>query len=237
MGQKPSTDPCGLSVEQPPSGERPPAGVSPLILWADEAFRRDLPQLLERAPGPMGCLPRAPAGRLRADEAATVPGVPESRTPTGRIPGPEHRAGDGGLDVRSGCNRGHRERARVTHWPCSSTVSPCILGSTTPALRRTGIGPSVSLSSPLPQGRLPPPRGGSSGSSIPASPARPSPGDTIWRTRPWTRTRSTVSPAAPWVHERGGSASASPSCRPMAREQPPSAPAVLSPAPGGHRLP
>jgi hypothetical protein len=51
MGQKLSTDACGRSVEQPSSDERPPAGVSPLIVWADEAFRRDLPQLLSERPG------------------------------------------------------------------------------------------------------------------------------------------------------------------------------------------
>jgi hypothetical protein len=50
MGQQPSTDPRGQSVEQPLSGELSP-GVSPLIQWADDAFRRDLPQLLSERPG------------------------------------------------------------------------------------------------------------------------------------------------------------------------------------------
>jgi hypothetical protein len=51
MGQEPSTDPCGRPVEQPPSGELPPASVSPLIQSAEDAFRRDLPQLLYEHPG------------------------------------------------------------------------------------------------------------------------------------------------------------------------------------------
>jgi hypothetical protein len=50
MGQQPS-DPCGRSVELPPAGELPLAGVSPFILWAEDAFRRDLPQLLSERPG------------------------------------------------------------------------------------------------------------------------------------------------------------------------------------------
>jgi hypothetical protein len=50
MGQQPS-DPCDRSVEPPPAGERPPVGVSPFILWAEDAFRRDLPQLLSERPG------------------------------------------------------------------------------------------------------------------------------------------------------------------------------------------
>jgi hypothetical protein len=51
MGQKLSTGPCGLSIEQPPSGEPLPAGVSPFILWAEDASRHDLSQLLEECPG------------------------------------------------------------------------------------------------------------------------------------------------------------------------------------------
>jgi hypothetical protein len=52
MGQKFSADPCGQPVEPPPSyGELPSAGVSPLIQGAEDAFRRDLPQLLGERPG------------------------------------------------------------------------------------------------------------------------------------------------------------------------------------------
>jgi hypothetical protein len=51
MGQQPSTDPRGRSIEQPTSDEPPPVGVSPFILWAEDAFRHDLAHLLEERPG------------------------------------------------------------------------------------------------------------------------------------------------------------------------------------------
>jgi hypothetical protein len=51
MGQQPSTDPHGRSIEQPHSGEPLPVGVSSFILWAEDAFRRDLPELLEERSG------------------------------------------------------------------------------------------------------------------------------------------------------------------------------------------
>jgi hypothetical protein len=50
-GQQPSTDFRGRSIEQPPCGEPLSTGVSPFILRAEDAFRRDLPQLLEERPG------------------------------------------------------------------------------------------------------------------------------------------------------------------------------------------